>query len=245
MMMSSRIVAFVMAAVVAESHRDQFERPLASCDEPEFVQMLDAETSMLPTVGQVVVDIPFDILKDFFRQPALWPSWNHFVSNTQTQQFELCEAFHSDFLDFAVPFTRDYQPAGHQTIVKLEDTPDLFQVAWKYHIVDNEGETAIFGKHGTSVYRFNGSADKSAFYTWEKATGYEPRYAPEAFLKTFEAVVERSMEGIACLESVYANTDGLEAGAVEAACGQSQAEAVYYYSYYGEAQAEAVYYDYY
>lgn len=183
--------------------------------------MLDAETAMLPTVGQVVVDIPFDTLKEFFKQPAHWPSWNHFVSNTQTQSFELCKAFHSDFLDFAVPFTRDYQPAGHQTIVKLEDTPDLFQVAWKYHIVDNEGETAIFGKHSTSVYRFDGSASKSAFYSWEKATGYEPRYAPEAFSMTFQAVVDRSMDGIRCLESVFASTGSLEAAAVEAVCGKA------------------------
>jgi len=225
-MVSSHILVLASAIVAAESRRDQFERPLASCDEPEFEQMLDAETAMLPTVGQVVVNIPFDILKDFFRQPALWPSWNHFVSNTQTQQFELCKPFHSDFMDFAVPFSRDYQPAGHQTVVKLEDTPDLFQVAWKYHLVDNEGETALFGKHLTSVYRFDASADRSAFYTWEKMTGYEARYSPEAFLQTLEGVVDRSMDGIHCLERVYANSGGLEPAAVEAECGKAKTEVV-------------------
>jgi len=222
-MVSSRVLLLASAsfASLAVSRRSEFEVPLASCDEPEFEHMLDAETAMLPTVAQIVVDIPFEVLTAFYRQPALWPTWNHYVSNVQTKSLELCELVHADFLDFAAPWTRDFQPVGHQTVVKLEDTPDLFKVAWKYHIVDNEGETAIFGKHSSSIYRFDGSADKSAYYTWEKATGYEARYAPEVLLKTFEVAGQRQLDGIMCLESVFTDTGSLEPAAVEDACGST------------------------
>lgn len=211
------VTAASFAGTVAR--RSEFERPLASCDEPEFEHMLDAETAMLPSVAQIVVDIPFEILKAFYKQPALWPTWNHYVSNVQTQNLELCQPVHANFLDFAAPWTRDFQPVGHQTVVRLEDTPDIFQVAWKYHIVDNEGETAVFGKHSSSIYRFDGSADRSVYYTWEKATGYEVRYAPEVMLKTFAVAGQRQLDGIRCLESVFVDTGNLAPAAAEAACG--------------------------
>ncbi|WP_437733984.1 MBL fold metallo-hydrolase [Sorangium sp. So ce1335] len=146
---------------------------------------------MLPVAGTIEVDIPVDVLWEFFTQARAWPRWNPcflWVHNERLalgQRLTWCFRPIHPFYPYVMPAVAD--------VVEVEPRR---KVTWEV--------TALPGFHARHSYLVEDAGNgRSRFGSWEQAMGPSFRAMRDFWLAHFTFVKDRSLAGARLLETVY------------------------------------------
>ncbi len=182
-----------------------------SCDEPFFEAELNEDTTTLASTRTVELSIPFAVLRDFWVQSNLWPTWNGAYTYVQNKNLTLCDRLIANFTDVPKPWNPGPQN-GHPIVVWQKSVPNVSEeLNWKYNVPN-----VLFGRHDTSIFAVGQNV--SALYSWEKAYGLEIDEYNFYFRFNFETLLSRYITGARCLESVYRAQGQLDPVVVSQKC---------------------------
>jgi len=161
----------------------------------------------------VTVKVPADVLYDFFLDCGSWPLWNrafHWVFTSSIDNE--CEQIAWTFNSVNSSNTQLLPNVG--TIVALNASAN---VTWINEVAPL-GVTLYFGRH---EFFFISAGSGTVFGSWEKAYGQLISTFTDFFLDQFTFVMQSSLSGVQCLESVYQQYGTLNASIVQSNCAPS------------------------
>lgn len=167
------------------------------------------------------VAVPYEVFAEFFAQSDAWPLWNVLfasVANTNTT-FDVCSPLHGTFhilpnLNFGGA------SLAPPTIVRVQSTNSSLHLSWAYAFGDE-----AYGRHDYLISRADcgTSPSQSWLLSWEKASGPAIDATVESQLveqHTLELATRAAMDGLRCLETVFAKTNALNREDVQTLCNQ-------------------------
>jgi len=162
-------------------------------------RQLEASNDMVPVEGSVDIDIPADVLWDFFARPDLWSRWNPcflWVLNTALVKDES--------LIWCFQPIKKYYPYVMPAIATIIELEPGRKVTWEV--------TALPGFYAHHTYSIEPiGPGRSRFRSWEKATGRGFLAMRRFWVAHFTFVKDRSLEGAQALAEIYRRDGNLYA----------------------------------
>lgn len=153
---------------------------------------------MAPVQGAVEVAIPAGVLWDCIARADLWPRWNTCMYAARNRRLVQGER-----LLWAFDPLRWWLPYKLPGVAKIVDVQEGRSVTWEV--------TALPGFYARHTYFIEDLGEgRSRFGSWEKAMGPTFEVARAFWLNHFHFVLERSLQGVRYLESVYRREQRLD-----------------------------------
>lgn len=184
---------------------------------------------MTASLEQRKVDIPVAVLIKFFQDMSSWPTWNILFNdvNMTTAEFQVCSPLRASFHILpAIDFGADVKLA-FPTIVSsmVNTTTSVLHYSWSYEFFDpqNPSSPPAFGRHDYYIEGGCGGTDSSTSWllSFEKAGGTAIDANQKEEEHTLQYATLAAMDGLDCLEKVYAAQGSLIPSVVEPLCGSS------------------------
>lgn len=157
----------------------------------ELIEHLSNSTDMDVVQGDIVVDVPADVMWEFFTNARLWPRWNPCFFWAYNKTLVLGKKLVWIFKPIKWHYL--YVMPASANIVELEFGK---KVTWEVTVLPG-----FYARHTYSIEDLGNG--KCRFSSWEKATGWSFRLMKKFWINHFEFVKNKSLEGAKHVESVY------------------------------------------